>query len=165
MSPFVIAASAAGLKGVPSVVNAIVITSAWSAQNQALLAGTRVLYGLALKRQAPKVFLKTTSWGVPWVCVLCFTAFMFLAFMSLSEGALAVFWWLVDLTACGVLISWSAILLSKSIAPLRKVETHPPEYGCNDDSTACQMLTSGRSLAPNSCHEETKHSAVFTSVA
>lgn len=80
-SPFVIAASAAGLRGVPSLVNAIVITSAWSSSNQALLSGTRVLYGLALKNQAPKVFLRTTKWGVPYVCVLLNTAFMFLAFM------------------------------------------------------------------------------------
>lgn len=29
---------------------------------------------------------------------------------SLSEGALTVFWWLVDLVACGVLISWITIL-------------------------------------------------------
>ncbi|KAK5953861.1 hypothetical protein OHC33_005131 [Knufia fluminis] len=109
-SPFVIAASAAGLHGVPSLVNAVVITSAWSSSNQALLSGTRVLYGLALKKQAPKIFLRTTSWGVPYICVLLNTAFMFLAFMSLSEGALTVFWWLVDLVACGVLISWITIL-------------------------------------------------------
>lgn len=62
-SPFVIAASAAKLTAVPSVVNAVVITSAWSSSNQALLSGTRVLYALALKKQAPKVLLKTTSWG------------------------------------------------------------------------------------------------------
>ncbi|EXJ68439.1 uncharacterized protein A1O5_08231 [Cladophialophora psammophila CBS 110553] len=111
-SPFVIAASAAGLKGVPSLVNAVVIASAWSSSNQALLSGTRVLYGLALKNQAPRVFLRTTPWGVPYVCVLFFAAFMFLAFMSLSEGALTVFWWLVDLTACGVLISWITVLLN-----------------------------------------------------
>ncbi|GJN73393.1 hypothetical protein PLICBS_007471 [Purpureocillium lilacinum] len=111
-SPFVIAAEAAGLPAVPSVVNAVVITSAWSSSNQALLAGTRVLYGLALKRQAPRVFLRTTSWGVPWVCVALYTAFMFLSFMSLSSGALAAFWWLVDLTAAGVLVSWIAILLN-----------------------------------------------------
>lgn len=111
-SPFVIAASAAGLKGVPSVVNAIVITSAWSSSNQALLSGTRVLYGLALKRQAPKIFLRTTPWGVPYMCVLLNTAFMFLAFMSLSAGAMTVFWWFVDLTACGVLISWCTVLLN-----------------------------------------------------
>jgi amino acid transporter len=111
-SPFVIAASGAGIKAIPSVVNAVVITSAWSSSNQALLAGTRVLYGLALKKQAPQVFLRTTSWGVPYVCVLLQTAFMFLAFMNLSNGALTVFYWFLDLTACGVLISWITILLN-----------------------------------------------------
>lgn len=121
-SPFVIAASAAGLRGVPSLVNAIVITSAWSSSNQALLSGTRVLYGLALKGQAPRLFLRTTSWGVPYVCVLLNTAFMFLAFMSLSESALSVFWWLVDLVACGVLISWICILTNhlRLILAMRK---------------------------------------------
>ncbi|KAF1948436.1 amino acid permease-like protein [Byssothecium circinans] len=111
-SPFVIVASAAGYKAIPSVVNAVVITSAWSSSNQALLSGTRVLYGLAIKGQAPKIFLRTTSWGVPYVCVLFNTCFMFLAFMSLSSSAMTVFWWLVDLTAAGVLVSWSSILLN-----------------------------------------------------
>lgn len=111
-SPFVIAASAAGIRAIPSVVNAVVITSAWSASNQSLLAGTRVLFGLALKRQAPAVFLRTTSWGTPYVCVLFFAAFMLLSFLSLSNGALTVFGWFVALTSAGVLISWSSILLN-----------------------------------------------------
>lgn len=111
-SPFVIAASAAGIHAIPSVVNAIVITSAWSSSNQSLLAGTRVLYGLAVKKQAPKIFLRTTSWGVPYMCVLLFTVFMFLSFMSLSNSAITVFYWLVNLTAAGVLVSWIAILLN-----------------------------------------------------
>lgn len=111
-SPFVIAASAAGIKAIPSLVNAVVITSAWSAQNQSLLTGTRVLYGLALKGQAPKIFLRTTSWGVPYMCVGLFVCFMPLSFMSMSNGAYTVFWWLVDLTAAGVLISWATILLN-----------------------------------------------------
>ncbi|KAK8862639.1 proline-specific permease [Apiospora arundinis] len=111
-SPFVIAASAAGIKAIPSLVNAVVITSAWSASNQSLLSGTRVLYGLALKKQAPQIFLRTTSWGTPYVCVLLFSLFMLLSFMSLSNGALTVFYWLVNLTAAGVLISWCTILLN-----------------------------------------------------
>ncbi|KAF4501416.1 general amino acid permease [Fusarium agapanthi] len=132
-SPFVIAASAAGIPAIPSVVNAVVITSAWSASNQSLLAGTRVLYGLALKRQAPQIFLRTTAWGVPYVCVLFFTCFMFLSFMSLSNGAMTVFWWLVDLTAAGVLISWASILLNhirlrlamkKQGIPIKKLPWH-----------------------------------------
>lgn len=111
-SPFVIAASAAGIPAIPSVVNAIVITSAWSSSNQSLLAGTRVLYGLALKQQAPKIFLRTTSWGVPYMCVLLFITFSFLSFMSLSSDAITVFWWLVNLTAAGVLVSWISILIN-----------------------------------------------------
>ncbi|KAH9877675.1 hypothetical protein J1614_002892 [Plenodomus biglobosus] len=111
-SPFVLVASAAGLKAIPSIVNAVVITSAWSSSNQALLSGTRVLFALAIKGQAPKIFLRTTSWGVPYVCVLFNTCFMFLAFMALSSSAMTVFWWLVDLTAAGVLVSWSAILFN-----------------------------------------------------
>lgn len=112
-SPFVIAASAAGLPAIPSVVNAIVITSAWSASNQSLLAGSRTLYGLALKGQAPRIFLRTTSWGTPYMCILLFGAFMFLSFLSLSHSALDVFWWFVSLTAAGVLVSWSAILFNQ----------------------------------------------------
>ncbi|KAN0061215.1 hypothetical protein ACQY0O_006954 [Thecaphora frezii] len=111
-SPFVIAASAAKIPAVASVVNAVVITSAWSASNQALLTGTRVLYGLAVRGQAPKVFLRTTSWGSPYACVLLFTAFMFLSFMSLSNNALTVFWWFVDLTSSGVLVVWGTVLLN-----------------------------------------------------
>lgn len=109
-SPFVIAAQSAGFPAVGSVVNAIVITSAWSSSNQALLSGTRVLYSLALKGQAPKLFLRTTSWGSPYACLLLFTAFMFLSFMTLSSGALTVFYWFVDLTAAGVLVSWIIVL-------------------------------------------------------
>lgn len=40
------------------------------------------------------------------------TAFMFLAFLSLSSSALTVFYWFVNLTACGVLISWISILFN-----------------------------------------------------
>jgi amino acid transporter len=111
-SPFVLAAGKAGIKAIPSIVNAVVITSAFSSSNQALLAGTRVLYALALKRQAPSVFLRTNRWGIPYVCVLLSTAFMFLSFMSLSESALTVFYWFLNLVGCGVLISWIAILLN-----------------------------------------------------
>lgn len=111
-SPFVIAAAAAGIESIPHIVNAIVITSAWSSSNQSLLSGTRALYALALKKQAPQIFLRTASWGVPYVCVGAFTVVMFLSFMSLSDGALQAFQWLVNLTAAGVLMSWIAILLN-----------------------------------------------------
>lgn len=111
-SPFVIAAARAGIKIVPSIINAVVLTSAWSASNQALLAGTRILFGLAIKKQAPSIFLRTTRWGIPYMCVIAQTAVASLAYMSLSNGALTVFYWFLDLTAAGTLVSWAVISLN-----------------------------------------------------
>ncbi|KAJ5336645.1 hypothetical protein MYU51_005677 [Penicillium brevicompactum] len=111
-SPFVIAASDAGIKAIPSVVNAVCLSSAWSASNQSMLAGTRTLYGLAIKGHAPKIFLRTTSWGIPYMCVLAQVLFSFLAYMCVSNDAMDVFWWFVDLTAAGTLVSWIAISLN-----------------------------------------------------
>lgn len=111
-SPFVIAASKANIQAIPHIVNAVVITSAWSSGNQALLSGSRVLFALAVKRQAPRIFLTTNRWGVPWVAVSTNILFSFLSFMTLSDKAITVFYWFVNLVGCGVLISWSVILLN-----------------------------------------------------
>ena len=48
-SPFVIGIQRAGIQGLNHVVNAAVLTSAWSAGNAFLFSGSRVLYGMALK--------------------------------------------------------------------------------------------------------------------
>jgi hypothetical protein len=44
--------------------------SAFSAGNSGLFAASRVLYGLALRRQAPKFLTTCTSSGLPYVAVL-----------------------------------------------------------------------------------------------
>uniref|UniRef100_A0A093UQG6 Dicarboxylic amino acid permease n=1 Tax=Talaromyces marneffei PM1 TaxID=1077442 RepID=A0A093UQG6_TALMA len=87
-SPFVIAASDAGIKAIPSIVNAVVLTSAWSSSNQAILAGTRTLYGLAVKGHAPKFFLWTTPYGIPYMCVAAQIAFSFLGYICWCFGLL-----------------------------------------------------------------------------
>ncbi|KAJ5785765.1 Amino acid/polyamine transporter I [Penicillium pulvis] len=111
-SPFVIAAGDAGIRAIPSIVNAVCLTSAWSSSNQSILAGTRTLYGLAVKGHAPKIFLKTNKWGVPYMCVAMQVAFSFLAYMCVSNSATTVFYWFVDLTAAGTLVSWITIALN-----------------------------------------------------
>ncbi|GKZ38716.1 hypothetical protein AbraIFM66950_011152 [Aspergillus brasiliensis] len=111
-SPFVIAASDAGIKAVPSIINAVVLTSAWSASNQSILAGTRTLYGLALKGHAPTVFLRTTRHGVPYACAIAQIAVSALAYLTCQNEAYTVFNWLLDLTAAGVLVSWGTIALN-----------------------------------------------------
>jgi amino acid transporter len=49
-SPFVIAATRAGIKIVPSIINAVVLTSAWSAGNSGMLLQTRLERPLTISR-------------------------------------------------------------------------------------------------------------------
>lgn len=69
-SPYVIAMTRAGVHGLPHLVNACVFTSAFSAGNSYLFTSSRILYGLALRRQAPLIFARCTSNGLPIVAVV-----------------------------------------------------------------------------------------------
>ncbi|WVR09688.1 hypothetical protein IAU60_006763 [Kwoniella sp. DSM 27419] len=111
-SPFVIAFTRAGISGLPSVINAAVLTSAWSATNTALYMASRTLYGLALRGQAPRYFARTTPGGLP-LPAICLSALpILLAFMSLQEEANTVLNWLTYLTGVASFITWGLICLA-----------------------------------------------------
>ncbi|EKM50101.1 uncharacterized protein PHACADRAFT_264640 [Phanerochaete carnosa HHB-10118-sp] len=105
-SPYVIAINRAGIKVLPHIINACIFTSAFSAGNSFLFAASRVLYGLALRGQAPRILTYCTKKGLPIVAVLTTGAFSLLAFMNVSAGAVTVFNWLVNLSAVGGFFSW-----------------------------------------------------------
>jgi len=65
--------------------------------------------GLAVSGNAPKIFLRTTRNGLPYVAVLFSAAFSLLAFMAVSRGAGQVFDWLANLTAIAGLMTWFGI--------------------------------------------------------
>jgi len=108
-SPYVIAMTRAGIKGLPHVVNAGVFTSAFSAGNSFLFCASRVLYGLSLRGQAPRIFARCTKGGLPYVSVLFCASFAFLSFMNVKSGSATVFNWFVNLTTVGGLIAWCGI--------------------------------------------------------
>ncbi|KAI5236630.1 amino acid permease-like protein [Aureobasidium subglaciale] len=108
-SPFVIAATRAGIKVVPSIINAVILTSAWSSGNASMLAGSRILYGMAKEGRAPKIFTKTNKFGIPWISVSLFGVFLCLAFLSLSHGANIAFTWLQDLVSVAAMVDWIVI--------------------------------------------------------
>lgn len=111
-SPFVIAARRASIKIVPSIINAVVLTSAWSAGNSGMLGASRVLYGLALNHQAPQIFRRVNRFGIPYVAVSFFGLFMTLGFMTLSQSASVVFGWLLSLVAVATLVNWIIITVT-----------------------------------------------------
>ncbi|KAK0462373.1 amino acid permease/ SLC12A domain-containing protein [Desarmillaria tabescens] len=108
-SPFVIAATNAGIAVVPHIINAVVLTSAWSAGNSGLLNGSRNLYGMARENHTPKIFLRVNRFGVPYVAVLFLSAFLCLAYMTLSDNASTVFSWFQDLCSSAILVHWTII--------------------------------------------------------
>ncbi|KAH3686690.1 hypothetical protein WICPIJ_002334 [Wickerhamomyces pijperi] len=108
-SPFVVAMKIAHIRVLPHIINAIVLTSAFSAANTSLVGGSRTLFALAVKHQAPKIFLKTNKRGVPyWGCAFV-AIFMPLAYMNLSTSAANVFGWFQSLTSANLLLGWTFI--------------------------------------------------------
>ena len=108
-SPFVIAARNAGIKAVPSVINAVVLTSAWSAGNSEVLGGSRILYGMAAQGHAPAIFKRLNRFRVPYLAVAVYGLFMALGYMTLSSSASTVFTWLQDLVSISTLVNWICI--------------------------------------------------------
>ncbi|CDZ98638.1 amino acid transporter [Phaffia rhodozyma] len=106
-SPFVIAIENAGIKGLPSVVNAVLLIAAWSAGNSDVYASSRTIYALALEGKAPKIFRKCLKNGVPIWSILVTCLFGPLAYMSLGSGGVTkAFNWLYTLSALSGLIVW-----------------------------------------------------------
>lgn len=108
-SPYVIAIKRAGISGLPSVINAAIFSSAFSATNSYLYCSSRILYGLSIRGQAPKIFAKCTQNGVPLIAVLFCAMFSLLSFMNVSNSGGEVFNWFVNLTTVGGFFSWCAI--------------------------------------------------------
>jgi len=111
-SPFVIAIQHAGIKSLPSIINACLLTSAWSAASSDLYTSSRALYGLAIAGNAPRIFLKTSKSGLPYVSIITCSAFSLLAFMGTSTGAGRVFGWFANLTAVAGLMTWFGICIT-----------------------------------------------------
>ena len=108
-SPFVIAINNAKIHVLPHIINAIVLTSAWSAGNLSMVEGSRNLFSLAAKNQAPKIFLKTTKRGVPYYGVAFVAIFLPLAYMSVSATSSTIFSWFQGLTSSNLLLRWILI--------------------------------------------------------
>lgn len=105
-SPMVIAIQRAGIRVLPHIINAVIITSAWSAANSGVIGGSRTLYSLAVLGYAPKIFLRTNRWNVPWVALSVKLLFFTLAYMSVSNTAATVFSWFQNLTSSSLLVDW-----------------------------------------------------------
>ena len=106
-SPWVIAIRNAGISILPSIVNAGILSSAWSSGNAYLYMSSRSLYSLAVAGNAPKIFLRCTRWGLPIYAVAASSCFALLAYLNCGSAAGNVFNWFISLTNTAGFTSWA----------------------------------------------------------
>jgi yeast amino acid transporter len=111
-SPFVIGITRAGIGGLNHAINAAILTSAWSAGNAFLFSGSRVLYGMAVTGDAPRIFGITNKYGVPWVAVLATWSIGLLAFLNVSNTGAQVFTWFSNISTISGFIAWIVVMIT-----------------------------------------------------
>ncbi|KHN96076.1 amino acid permease [Metarhizium album ARSEF 1941] len=108
-SPFIMVLEMTGARASASLINAVILTSAVSAGNHSIYVGGRLLYTLAVQRQAPGVFGKLSVRKVPWVGVLTTALASGLCFGSSHLGAGQLWVWLQNLIGVSSQVNWAAI--------------------------------------------------------
>ncbi|CAK9442160.1 uncharacterized protein LODBEIA_P59030 [Lodderomyces beijingensis] len=111
-SPWVRAVKLAGIKVLPHIVNAVVLTSALSAANLQIVKASRTIFVLSSKKQLPKIFLKVNKHGLPYVAVGFACCFIPLAYMTSSKAASTVFSWFQNITSSNILFNWIVIAVN-----------------------------------------------------
>ncbi|KAK3191307.1 hypothetical protein K4F52_002517 [Lecanicillium sp. MT-2017a] len=111
-SPYIIAMKNLGIKGLPDLCSALMLTSVFSAGNTYTYAATRALHGLAINGRAPKFLAYTTKKGIPLYCFAVVIAFSFLSLLQLSGGSYQVLNWLISITTANILIDYIIIMVT-----------------------------------------------------
>lgn len=110
-SPYVIAMTNLNIRVLPHIVNALILTSVFSAGNSFVYCSSRSLYGLALEGKAPKFLTQCTKSGVPYWTVLVSLGFGCLSFLQLGSEASKVLDWMISVVTASQLINFWAMCL------------------------------------------------------
>lgn len=112
ISPFTLVLDRFGFAFAASFINAIILTAVLSAGNSGLYASTRMLYAMAKEGDAPKVFTKLNSRGVPVPALLATAAFGVFAFLTSLIGEGTAYNWLINISGMSGFIVWLGIAIA-----------------------------------------------------
>lgn len=106
-SPFVIAVQNAGIKVVPSIMNAVILISVLSVGNSSTYGATRTLQALAEKGQAPSIFTYIDKRGRPIVTLIIILGLGLIAYIGVIPGkGPIIFDWLLALGGLSSFFTW-----------------------------------------------------------
>ncbi|KAL8409749.1 hypothetical protein RB594_007996 [Gaeumannomyces avenae] len=111
-SPYVIAMERLSVNILPHIVNALLCTSIFSAGNAYTYCAMRSLYGLALDGQAPAIFKRCMSNGIPIYAFAFVMLFPLLSLLQVSNNTAEVVTWLQSLTQAAQILNYVIISIT-----------------------------------------------------
>ena len=111
-SPFVLSIQMAGVKGLPSVFNAVITISVISVANSCTFGSTRTMQALADRGMGPKFLAYIDKAGRPIWCVVIQICFGFLAYINEAAVGDQFFTWLLSLSGLSYFFVWGSINLA-----------------------------------------------------
>lgn len=96
----------------PHIVNALILSSVFSAGNAFLFCASRSLAQMGRDGQAPKIFAKRNRNGVPWVAVTGCLCIALLSYCQVSTSAQVVITYLTGLVGSAQLVTWCVMSIT-----------------------------------------------------
>jgi amino acid transporter len=112
-SPFVIAVRNAGIGGVPSVMNVVIMIAVLSVGNSSIYGSSRTLAALADRGQAPKILGYIDRDGRPLVAILFSSAFGFICYIVAAgtNTRTTAFNWMLAISGLAAIFTWASICM------------------------------------------------------
>lgn len=111
-SPFVIAIVNAGISGLPSVMNAVIMIAVLSVGNSSVYGSSRTLAALADLGQAPAIFAYIDRKGRPMVGIAVSSAIGLLGYLAVSDKQDEAFLWMIAISGLSSIFTWGSICLA-----------------------------------------------------
>ncbi|WP_199096592.1 amino acid permease [Dyella sp. ASV21] len=111
-SPFVTTFAKLGIPQAAGLIHFVVITAALSGFNSTTFSGSRMLFSLAGKGQAPAVFNRVNEQGVPVRAILATLAVLLLAVLFNYLLPTKVFGMMMSILSFNTVWTWSMVLLA-----------------------------------------------------
>lgn len=111
-SPFVIAIQNAGIEGLPSVMNVVIMIAVLSVGNSSIYGSSRTLAALAEQGQAPRILGYIDRKGRPMVGIAVASLIGFLAFLAGSDVQADAFNWMIAISGLSSVFTWASICLA-----------------------------------------------------
>ncbi|EEH44902.2 uncharacterized protein PADG_08544 [Paracoccidioides brasiliensis Pb18] len=109
-SPFVIAIKNAGIEGLDSVMNVVILIAVLSVGNSSIYGSSRTLAALAEQDQAPRVLTYIDRRGRPLVAIGISSAIGLLGYLAVAkEQQGTVFSWMLAISALSSIFTWASV--------------------------------------------------------